>query len=272
MNRQAFLHSPSHVTTYHAREITMANANAPTARMLDDAGIAPGMRVLDVGCAMGVLTRELAQRVGPGGEVVGIDIDRERVEMARGEVAPAGAAPIHYAVADLSQNLPDLGTFDAVVGRRVLMYLPDPEPALAQLAALLRPGGVMAWQEHDGAGRPFSIVELPRHVELANWIWATIASEGGLPGTALQLPRLLQDCGLEPASFRAEAIVLDPEGKGGASAMARMMLPRIFAAGVVAEEGLDSEAFIAALDAEKAKAAAPIIWDFAYMTVARKPA
>src|SRR5215510_3163017 len=46
-----------------------------TERLLDRAGVAPGMRCLDVGCGIGAVTVELARRVGPSGHVLGIDFD-----------------------------------------------------------------------------------------------------------------------------------------------------------------------------------------------------
>ncbi|MXO71455.1 methyltransferase domain-containing protein [Alteraurantiacibacter buctensis] len=250
----------------------MANANTPTPRLLDEADIRPGMRILDVGCAMGLLTRELAVRAGPSGEVVGIDMDAARLEQARAEEPGESAAPITYRQADLGEDLPDLGLFDVIVGRRVLMYLPDPAAVLAKLARLLRPGGTMAWHEHCGASQPFSTVPLPQHARLADLIWQTIALEGGRPGTALCLPAMLRDCGLVPGPLRVEAIVIEPDAPGGAAAMARMMLPRMVAAGLIAQDTFDGEGFVTALEAERAQAAAPIIWDHAYLVIARKPA
>lgn len=249
----------------------MANANAPTARMLDDAGIAQGMRILDVGCAMGLLTRDLAVRAGPSGAVVGIDLEADRLEQARAEQAPDGSAPIDYIQADLSKPLPDLGTFDAIIGRRLLMYMPDPVHALRQLVPLLRPGGVMAWHEHSGVDMPWSVQPLKQHGLFANMVWDTIVKEGGRRSTALELPRILAECGLEVDPMRAEAIVMAQDAQGGAKNMAQMMLPRMIAAGVV-DSAFDSDGFVAALEAERKEAGGPIIWDIAYMTIARKPA
>ena len=250
----------------------MANANSPTPRMLDEAAIRPGMRVLDVGCAMGLLTRELARRVGPDGSVLGIDRDAERLDTARAEQPPAGSGAIDYAAVDLMQPLRHLGQFDAVIGRRVLMYLPDPAAAVGGLVSLLRPGGVMAWHEHAGVAVPSSVCDLPEHARLASIIWNTLEREGGRRETALRLPQMMRDAGLDLESFRVEGIVLDERSGGGAGQMARMMLPRMFATGVLDEANFDSEAFIAALQEEKLQAAAPIVWDYAYLSIGRKAA
>ena len=248
----------------------MANANTPTPRMLDEAGLEPGMRVLDVGCAMGLLTRDLAVRVGPGGAVVGIDCDASRLTDARGQEAAPGSAPIDYVAADLAQALPDLGTFDAIIGRRVLMYLSDPATALKRLVALLRPGGIMAWHEHAGIGCPFSAVPLPLHQQLAGWIWQTIEHEGGRRETALRLPAMLGNSGIAVASLRGEAIFIGGPLGSDAANMARMMLPRMHAAGVIDTVALDEEVFIAGLVAEAETLDAPILWDMAYLVIGRK--
>ena len=247
----------------------MSNANAPTARLLDDSGIAPGMRVLDVGSAFGVLTRELAVRVGPEGEVVGIDVDPARIEAARGEAAPEGAGRIEYALADLASELPELGTFDAIVGRRVLMYISDPAAAIARLARLLTPGGIMAWHEHDRAGGPYSVRELPVHRELSRIIWDTVEREGGRAGTAMRLSHMLRELGLEIASMRSEAILVDGDGSATGQ-MTRMMMPRAREEGVIGAN-FDEDALIAALAEEGRGLDAPIVFDHAYLVIARKP-
>jgi ubiquinone/menaquinone biosynthesis C-methylase UbiE len=96
--------------------------------------------------------------VGPDGAVTGID--RNAAYLAQGRVfaAEPGAAPIHYLEADLTGDLGALADqrFDAIVIRRVLMYLPDPEGLIARLPALLKPGGLLAVQEHDATGLPIS--------------------------------------------------------------------------------------------------------------------
>lgn len=53
--------------------MTEQDAQAATGRWMDEAGVVPGMRVLDVGCGPGAVTALLLERVGPGGRVVGID-------------------------------------------------------------------------------------------------------------------------------------------------------------------------------------------------------
>src|SRR6185437_735075 len=102
-----------------------------THRLLREAGLAPGMRVLDLGSGAGNVTRLAAELVGPHGTVVGVERDPAAVELARRRT---DAANIEFRVGDV-QTLDGIEPgFDAVIGRLVLMYLPDPVAALRQAA------------------------------------------------------------------------------------------------------------------------------------------
>ncbi len=117
-----------------------------TRRLLERAGLAPGMRVLDLGSGAGNVARLAAELVGPGGAVVGIEQDPAAVELARRRTE---ATNVEYRVGD-AQTLDGVdGGFDAVVGRLFLMYLPDPVAALSRAATRVRPGGVICIQETD---------------------------------------------------------------------------------------------------------------------------
>jgi ubiquinone/menaquinone biosynthesis C-methylase UbiE len=83
------------------------------------------MRVLDVGCGMGDVTMIVAQLVGPQGKVVSIDLDPAAVSTAFGRAAAAGLENTTFCQADISA-FTDVEPFDAIVGRLVLEFLPDP--------------------------------------------------------------------------------------------------------------------------------------------------
>jgi SAM-dependent methyltransferase len=117
-----------------------------TRRLLREAGLRPGMRVLDLGSGAGNVARLAAELVGPTGAVLGVERDPAAVELAgRRTYAPN----VEYRVGDVQilDGIPD--GFDAVVGRLVLMYLPDPVAALRRAAALVRPGGLICMHEAD---------------------------------------------------------------------------------------------------------------------------
>jgi ubiquinone/menaquinone biosynthesis C-methylase UbiE len=170
-------------------------ANAPSARFFAGLGITAGMRVLDVGCGNGDLSRFIAGLAGPGGDVVAIDRSEDALAIARATAMAPHAAPVRYCRAELASELPDFGNFDAIVGRRVLMYLPDCAAALARLARLAKPGAILAFQEHARAGLPAGLGVLALHRQLYDWVWSTVSAEGGDAGLALRLVDLMQAIG-----------------------------------------------------------------------------
>jgi SAM-dependent methyltransferase len=122
--------------------------NDYTEQALRQAGLRPGMRVLDVGCGPGDVSFIASRLVGPTGSVVGVDAAPDMVELARTRAAQQGLAAVEFKQATIDAIVVD-EPVDAVVGRLILMHLPDPAAALRQLSSLLRPGGVIAFSEND---------------------------------------------------------------------------------------------------------------------------
>ncbi|HEY7224021.1 MAG TPA: class I SAM-dependent methyltransferase [Micromonosporaceae bacterium] len=117
-----------------------------THRLLREAGLSRGMRVLDLGSGAGNVSRLAAEIVGPEGTVVGIERDPAAVELARRRTQ---APNIEYRVGDV-QTLDGVEDgFDAVVGRLILMYVTDPAAALRNAAARLRDNGLICIHECD---------------------------------------------------------------------------------------------------------------------------
>ena len=100
-----------------------------------------GASVLDVGCGTGRLAEWIAQRVGPTGQVVGIDPLAERIAIAR-EAVPDVRFQIGYAE-DLGAF--GDGSFDGVCMSSVFHWVPDQPKALAEIARVLRPGGKLGF-------------------------------------------------------------------------------------------------------------------------------
>src|SRR5262249_3929812 len=116
--------------------------NLPLRRLLEDAGISPGMRVLDVGSGAGDVSLAGADLVGPNGAVVGVDVNPAILETARRRAQDAGLGNSVFVVGDIQQQLPLEGEFDALVGRLVLTHLADPAAVLRKLLRHLRSGGI----------------------------------------------------------------------------------------------------------------------------------
>jgi len=113
------------------------------------AGVAPGMRVLDLGSGMGDVALLAADIVGPGGRVMGLDRDAVALERARERTLEQGCSSW---VSFQAMNLEDFATtelFDAVVGRYILLYQPDAGTTIRRLTRFLKPGGIVVFHELD---------------------------------------------------------------------------------------------------------------------------
>jgi len=105
----------------------------------------PGERILDIGCGCGQSTLQLAERVGPGGEVVGIDISRPMLEVARGRAVAVASDRVEFLEVDAQTGDLGRGRFDAVYSRFGVMFFGDPAAAFANIRAALKAGGRMAF-------------------------------------------------------------------------------------------------------------------------------
>jgi precorrin-6B methylase 2 len=119
-----------------------------TADVLRRAGIEPGMVVLDLGCGVGDVSVLAASMVGEFGAVLGIDRAVSSVETARRRAAELGTRNVRFETAELDA-FDTAEKFDAVIGRLVLLYQPDPTAVLRRFRKFLKPNGIIAFQEMD---------------------------------------------------------------------------------------------------------------------------
>jgi SAM-dependent methyltransferase len=145
-----------------------------TARLLQQAGLEPGMRVLDLGSGAGNVARLAAGLVGPRGSVVGIERDPAAVTLARRRT---DAANVEFRVGDVQTLEGVEDGFDAVAGRLVLMYLPDPVAALRQAAARVRPGGLVCLHEAD-LNYLWASPQPPLWAQVRGWLLETLEKAG----------------------------------------------------------------------------------------------
>ncbi|AKF87256.1 hypothetical protein MFUL124B02_40130 [Myxococcus fulvus 124B02] len=140
-----------------------------TEALLRDAGLRPGMRVLDVGCGVGDVSFLIAELVGPKGKVVGIDSAERPLEWARQRARKQGLSQvefIHAAMESFSSSQP----FDAVVGRLVLAHQPDPLAFLRRMGEHLVPGGVLVCHEMDFSSCPMAHPSIPLFDRMHEWL------------------------------------------------------------------------------------------------------
>jgi ubiquinone/menaquinone biosynthesis C-methylase UbiE len=117
-----------------------------TERLLRNAGIGAGMRVLDLGCGAGDVSMLAAELVGPSGSVVGIDRNQEVLAVAKDRVQAAGLPQINFVLASV-EEFSACEPFDLVIGRYFLIHQAEPVALLRDAALLVRPGGVLAFHE-----------------------------------------------------------------------------------------------------------------------------
>ena len=125
----------------------------------------------------------------------------EILETARTRAEAASLANVQFVAGD-AQTLDLPNDFDALIGRLVLMYLPDPVEILKQLATHLRPGGIIAFQEvefstYSSIARP----DTPMMNQLAEWGVEVFRRSGANIGMGLDLYSTFIDAGLPEPSF-----------------------------------------------------------------------
>ncbi len=125
------------------------NIYGPGARqLLLRAGIQRGMSVVDLGCGVGMTTQLLAELVGPTGEVTGVDYSAAQVEQARA-LLPKKLFNVRFVQASATDTGLPKEAFDLVYARFLLIHLQDPEAALREMQALLKPQGIIAVEDGD---------------------------------------------------------------------------------------------------------------------------
>lgn len=136
---------PAMVAAWRRASATRSSYLAgPTARMLDLARIAPGHRVLVVGTGIGEEALDAATRVGTAGEVVATDVSAAMIAEAIRSVSNARVANVRCLVMDAQHLKFRPGTFDAVISRNTLMFIPDLNLALAEMNRVLKWKGRLA--------------------------------------------------------------------------------------------------------------------------------
>ena len=216
--------------------------NPYTRRLLEDAGITRGMKVLDVGSGAGDVALLAAELVGPHGTVVGVDSNPLLLETARKRVQAAGLENTSFFAADISQLALD-EDFDAVVGRCVLFFVSDPTAVLRRLVSHLRPGGIVAFQEPGNATLPpDALPPSPLLEQMWEWIMETYRRAGMDLKMGLRLFPLFLEAGLPAPQMRLDAAVGGgPEwaGYGYIASLLRTLLPLIVKFNIATAEEVD---------------------------------
>ncbi len=189
-------------------------------------GIAPGKRVLDVGCGFGLETARLAALVEPGGRVAGIDKSARFIEEAEKRAA-AARLEIDYRSGDAEALPYDDASFDSVRIERALCYLTDPAAAVREMMRVLKPGGSLAIIEPDFVTKNVNLPHRDLVRRVLDYETSTAVVTNWVPGL---LFGLLQDLGLEELRIVTRVVIFPPDtatpvlvGVGRKAAAARVI-------------------------------------------------
>ncbi len=183
---------------------------AETGRLLDTTGLAAGARCLDAGCGPGETMRLMAQRVGPTGHVLGVDVDATLGHQALDMLHAAGHRQCAFATVDLEAGEPIPGApFDLVYARLLLFHVADPVAVLRRLWDAVAPGGVLAVHDYDLR----TINVLPDLDAMREWkrvVLGAFTGAGRDIATGHRLPLLFAKAGLGAPQGTTVAGQLEP--------------------------------------------------------------
>jgi SAM-dependent methyltransferase len=212
-----------------------------TLRFLQDAGLAPAMKVLDVGTGAGDVAVLAAELVGKHGSVVGVDSNPAIVEAARARAVEIGLSHITYVVGDMREvDLPK--DFDAVIGRHVLVYVGDPVTAVRSLLGYLRPGGLVAFQEYDTLAECLVYPPSPLYEQWLTWVRQVFSRGGADLMLGRRLFQVFLDAGLPEPDLRFEATIgggADYAFYGVCARVLEAIQPKLLEYGLATAEELD---------------------------------
>jgi SAM-dependent methyltransferase len=185
--------------------------NPITRQYLIEAGIARGMRVLDVGSGAGDVTLLVADLVGASGQVVGVDRSPGGLAFARSRARDLSLANVTFHESELSAMAFEQ-LFDAAVGRYVLCFQPDPVASLRAVSRLVRPGGIVLFHEADRE-QMRSYPPTSTYDNTCQWLSETYRRAGMDVRMGVKLYTTFLAAGLPGPTMRLHAVI------GGANAL-----------------------------------------------------
>ena len=221
-----------------------ASIARPTDLFLRSAGIAPGMRVLDLGTGLGHVAFRVSELVGSAGAVVGIDQAAAMLAVAEQRRVAAGVENVAFVEADV-RAFRDREAFDAVVGRLILFHLPDASDVLRHHVGGLTADGLMLMIDFD-VGSVRSEPYVPLFDAARDWVIKAFRQAGANPIIGTQLGLLLRDAGLtDIETFGVQSYLTpdDPAGPALLSGVVTSLAPVIIASGIATEEEMGLESF-----------------------------
>jgi SAM-dependent methyltransferase len=244
-----------------------------TGRLLDQVALAPGARCLDAGCGPGETMRLMAQRVGPAGRVVGLDVDAPLGARALEMLHGAGHRQCEFASVDLTADAPLPGApFDLVYARLLLYHLPERVAVLGRLWDAVAPGGHLLVQDYDM--RSLSVLpELASAEEARRVIIGAFTASGCDVHVGARLPQLFGQAGIGVPDGTDVAGRLEPlaDAHGAVAGVFRSVLAAAIAHRVTTERQAGAWFEAIARDAERF-GDHQVLWPLLIGAWKRKPA
>lgn len=247
--------------------------NPLTRDFLRRAGISAGMRVLDLGSGVGEVSLIAAALVGPHGHVTGLDFDPQALEIARARSLENGYEHVTFEACSIDDHRSER-PYDAVIGRHILIHVPDVLATLRQAVASVHTGGIVAFQEYDLSRGVPPFPETPtswRVHQLFIDLFARITRHADI---GVRLYHLMVEAGLPAPEARAECPI-----DGGPDSpfyewyaeTTRSILPHLEAAGLATATELDVDTLADRIRAEAVAARSGIVGPMMVGVFARKP-
>ena len=208
--------------------------------LLDRVGLRPGDSVIDIGCGPRGVIDLLAERVSPGGWVVGLDADPAHVAMASEWVASLGLSDAEVVCGDARDTGLESGSFDLVHARTLLITVPQPAEVLEEMVRLSRPGGWVAGLEPDTEAA-ICYSPHPAFDRLCEIFAVAFSRNGADPHFGRRMAELYREAGLEDVTVEVRAGVY-PAGHSRRTIRAdpvRSMHPQIVEMGLASQQELD---------------------------------
>jgi len=195
----------------------LARVTLPTTtQLLDRVGLIRGMKCLDTGCGGGHVAIFMAGIVGPEGFVIGTDMDREILELAREDAEAAKVTNVTFQQLDAcASSWHD--EFNVTYARFLLSHLKEPEKCLAAMREACLPGGTIVIEDTDFAGS-FCYPICAAYERYKELYQEAVQRGGGDPNIGQKLPGMLRQAGIQeielnviqPAHIHGEGKLMAP--------------------------------------------------------------
>jgi ubiquinone/menaquinone biosynthesis C-methylase UbiE len=243
---------------------------ADSAALLDRVGLRPGQSAIDLGCGPRGILDILAERVAPAGRVVGLDSDPAHAAMAAEFAAGRRLSGVQVLTADARNTGLPSGYFDLVHARTLLVNLPEPAEAAAEMVRLARPGGWVASVEPD-TEHVLCYPPHPAFDRLRDIFTVAFRRNGADPWIGRRVPELFRRAGLAQVEVEAR-VQMYPHGNSRRTIrldLVQSMRPQVLEMGLATAGELDE--LDAAARAHLHDPHTVIMSGLLFLTWARKP-